>query len=125
MTTFRQPVKRLQEGADLVIFPEKAEPYNRILCEFQENFVDLAELYWRRTGTALRFVPMYTAPRLRSIHYGEPVQYCPETPAQEEKKRICKAMKDAITGMAEALPEHAVVPYLNIPKKQYPKNTAE
>ena len=38
MTTIRRSMEKLQEGADIVIFPEKAETYNAILCTFQENF---------------------------------------------------------------------------------------
>ena len=77
MTTIRRSMEKLQEGADIVIFPEKAETYNAILCAFQD----------------------------------------------EERKRICTELAEAITGLAKALPEHRVVPYLNIPKNQYPKNT--
>ena len=32
---------------------------------------------------------------------------------------------DSITDIACHLPEHTVVPYRNIPKKFYPKNTQE
>ena len=123
MTTFRLSMERLEEGADIVIFPEKNQPYNHILCQFQENFADLAMLYYRKTGTALRFVPMYTAPALKHIYFGEPVKYCPEAPAGEEKKRICGELAASITGIAAALPRHTVVPYLNIPRDQYPLNT--
>ena len=45
MTTFRRSIDRLDGGADIVIFPEKAEPYNGILWQFQEHFADLAKLY--------------------------------------------------------------------------------
>ena len=34
----------------------------------------------------------------------------------------CRALMDEITAMAVSLPEHTVVPYTNVPKKQYPKN---
>ncbi len=123
MTTFRQSVDRLGGGADIVLFPEKNEPYNGILWNFQEHFADLARLYYRKTGTAVCFVPMYTAPRLKSIHLGEPVRYNPETPDDAERKRICGAMMEAISGLASTLPQHTVVPYANIPKGQYPLNT--
>ena len=123
MTTFRQSVERLKEGANLVIFPEKNEPYNGILWQFQEHFADLARLYYRRAGTAVRFVPMYIAPRLKSIHFGEPVLFRPEAPDAEERARICRAMQASISDMASALPQHTVIPYPNIPKKQYPLNT--
>ena len=123
MTTFRRSMDRLKEGADVVIFPEKSEPYNGILWQFQEHFADLARLYYRRTGTAVCFVPMYTAPRLSSIHFGEPVRYNPEADAAEERTRICRAMQASISDLASALPQHTIVPYPNIPKKQYPLNT--
>ena len=123
MTTFRRSVTALQEGADLVIFPEKAEPYNGILWQFQEHFADVAKLYWRKTGKAVCFVPMYTAPRLKRICIGQPIRFDPEAPEAEERSRVCAALMEAITAMAAALPPHAVVPYPNIPKDQYPMNT--
>ena len=123
MTTFRQSMERLKEGADIVIFPEKNEPYNAVLCRFQEHFADLARMYYRKTGKAVCFVPMYTAPRLGSIHFGDPVRFNPETADGEERKRICDTLMKEITGLATALPQHTVVPYPNIPKKQYPLNT--
>ena len=122
MNTFRQSGARLQEGKDLVIFPEKDERCNRILCQFQENFVDLAAMVYRRNGQVIRFVPMYIAPKLKGIYFGKPVQFRPGVPIQEERKRICEELTETITGIAAALPEHVVIPYENIPKKQYPTN---
>ena len=123
MTTFRKSAELLKGGADLVIFPEKAEPYNGILWQFQEHFTDLARIYHRRTGNAVCFVPMYTAPRLKSIHLGEPVRYDPQAPEDGERQRICTAMMESISDLASALPQHTVIPYPNIPKRRYPLNT--
>ena len=39
-----------------------------------------------------------------------------------QRQRICGYLKDEITRMARALPRHRVVPYRNIPKKDYPYN---
>ena len=122
MTTFRMSVDALSSGTDVVIFPEKNEPCNNILCQFQEHFADLAKLYWRKTGNAVSFVPMYIAPRLSGIWFGEPVRYQPETPDSEERQRICSAMAQAITDIAVSLPRHTVVPYPNLPKSKYPMN---
>ena len=123
MTTFRQSIERLNAGADIVIFPEKNEPYNGILWQFQEHFADLAKMVYRRTGKAVCFVPMYTAPKLKSIHFGKPLRYDPQAPEAEERRRVCHELAEAITALAAALPEHTVVPYYNMPKKQYPLNT--
>ena len=43
--------------------------------------------------------------------------------ADAERKRVCAAMLEGITDLATALPEHRVVPYPNIRKKDYPRNT--
>ena len=123
MTTFRKSVEGLEAGADIVIFPESAEPYNGIVTQFHRHFADLAKLYYRRTGKAVRFVPMYVAPKLKGIYFGKPVRYDPEAPDTEEPDRISSSMMDAITELAVSLPPHTVVPYLNIPKDQYPLNT--
>ena len=123
VTTFRRSVEHLNEGADIILFPEKHGPYNEILWQFQEHFADLAKMYYRRTGKAICFVPMYTAPKLSRICFGTPMRYNPEASEDEERKRICSAMMEDITELAVSLPQHKVIPYPNIPKKNYPLNT--
>jgi len=120
LTTFRESVQRLQEGADLVVFPEHAAPYNAILCDFQDRFIDLARMYYRKTGRALCFVPAYLAPSLKTLVLGRPIRFRPEAPMKEERERICRELMEAITALALALPRHRVVPYRNLPKRDYP-----
>lgn len=122
INTFRNTVKSLQAGNHIIIFPECKKGYNQILCAFQENFVDVAKLYYKRTGKALNFVPMYLAPRLHKVYFCKPIQFDPTAPIAEERRRICQALMDSITAQAESLPEHIVVPYPNIPKKDYKTN---
>lgn len=121
--TLRESMERLEEGNSLVIFPEHNVPYNHILYDFQDRFIDLARMYYRKTGKALSFVPMYVAPALHETHMGEPIRFDPAAPIDDERARIKQALMDAITALAEALPEHTVVPYRNIRKRDYPKNT--
>ena len=122
MTTFRESTARLMEGNRLVIFPEHYVPRNNIVHDFQERFVDVARMYYRKTGRELSFVPMYVAPRLRSLTFGTPVVFRADAPIAEERSRICGELMNAITRTAVSLPEHTVVPYPNIPKRDYPKN---
>jgi len=123
LSTFRSTLNRLQEGANVIIFPEEDKKHNHIIYEFQEGFVDIARMYHRKTGREIRFVPMYIAPRMKKMFLGKPVQFCPENPVDAERRRICDCMMSAITDIACGLPEHTVVPYRNIPKRLYPKNT--
>lgn len=122
ITTFRETVSRLQEGANVVVFPEKDEPFNNILYQFQDRFIDIAKMYYRKTGAALSFVPLYIAPKLKKMYIGKPIQYVPDEPMEKERRRICDYLMTEITDMARALPLHTVVPYRNYSKKLYPKN---
>lgn len=124
LSTFRMTLEQLQAGASIVIFPECSKPYNHILCSFQDKFIDIARLYYRKTGQALPFVPLYLAPALKTMYLGKPIYFCPDTPIAEERARICSYLMTEITKIACSLPRHTVVPYQNIPKKDYPTNYA-
>lgn len=123
--TFKTTVKRLEEGNHVVIFPEHDVPYNHIVYEFQDKFIQVAKLYYKKTGKALSFVPFYIAPRLKQVQFGAPIPFDPDAPIEAERARICRALMDSITALAEAMPPHTVVPYRNIPKKLYPMNTLQ
>lgn len=122
LSTFKDTVAKLQQGANVVIFPEHEVPYNHIVYQFQDKFVDIAKLYYKRTGKALSFVPLYIAPALKTMYLGKAIAFSPDAPMEQERKRICAYLMEAITSMACALPEHRVVPYPNIPKKDYPSS---
>ena len=122
ITTYRDSIARLQEGNSMVIFPEHNLKHNNIINDFQDKFIDLARFYYKKTGKELCFVPLYLAPRLKTMIYGKPIRFCAAAPIAQERQRICTALMDEITAMAVSLPEHTVVPYTNVPKKQYPKN---
>lgn len=122
VSTFKNTVKRLGEGSSVVVFPEHDAPYNHIICEFQDKFIDIAKLYYKRTGKALTFVPMYIAPALKKMYLGEPIRFDPSAPMDLERRRICDHLMAQITQIACELPPHRVVPYRNIPKKDYPMN---
>lgn len=122
ISTFRETVDKLRNGTNIVIFPEHNVQYNNLVWEFQDRFIDVAKLYYRKTGKEVSFVPMYVAPRLKCMYFGKPVKYNHNAPIAEERKRICKAMMDGITEIARSLPEHTVVPYPNMPSRYYPGN---
>lgn len=122
MSTFKKTIQMLKGGSNILIFPEKDEKHNNVLYQFQENFVDVAMLYYKKTGIALTFVPLYIAPRLRKMYLGKGIVFNSQNPIEEERKRIAACMAEKITEMARELPQHTVVPYRNIPKKYYLTN---
>ena len=84
--------------------------------------MDLARFHYKKTGVTLSFVPMYLAPKRKTIYYGHPIAFRPDAPIAEERERICRDLMDSITAIAVSLPEHTVIPYPNVSKKHYPKN---
>lgn len=122
MSTFKDTIKLLQKGANILIFPEKDEKMNHILYQFQENFIDIAKLYHKKTGVELTFVPMYIAPKLKKMYIGQGIRYQSGQSMDDEKKRISAYLSEEITWIATDLPKHTVVPYRNIPKKYYLTN---
>ena len=122
LKTFKMSIEMLESGEDIHIFPEKAQLHNHIVCEFQDRFVDLAKLYYIKTKKKLSFVPVYLAPKISTIIYGKPIEFNPDNKPEDERARICGYLMDEITSLAESLEEHKVIPYINIKKKDYPKN---
>jgi len=122
LTTFRRSLEKLQDGYNLVIFPECREKYNNIVYEFQDRFIDIAKMYFKRTGQRLSFVPMYLAPKLRKIFIGKPIPYDPDVPMDTQRADIKQRLMNSITDIACAQPLHTVIPYRNVSHKAYPKN---
>ena len=125
LRTFRETVEKLRGGARIIIFPEHDAPHDHIVCDFQDRFIDLARLYAKKTGEALPFVPLYVAPRLKALYLGEPIYFDSDAPLEQERRRVCDALMDAVTDIAVSLPPHTVVPYPNVPKRDYPTNIPE
>ncbi len=123
LTTFKETVSALKSNKSVIIFPESYTPHNNIVNSFQSKFIDIAKLYFRQTGKSLTFTPLYIAPALCKMVFGKPITFNPESPIEEERQRICAYLMDAITDIAVNLPVHKVVPYANLPKKDYKLNT--
>ena len=125
LSTFKNTVKKLEEGKSVVIFPEHDVKHNHIVYDFQDKFIDIAKLYYKKTGKELQFVPMYIAPKLKKICLCKPIRFNAAESMAAERSRICHYLMDEITAVAESLPEHTVIPYRNIPKKYYPSNISK
>lgn len=125
LTTFKATVKGLNEGKNIIIFPEHNKKHNHILYEYTKTFVDTARIYYKKTGKEVSFVPMYIAPKRRECWLGKPIKFDSQRPIDEERQRIRSYLMEESTKLAEALPLHTVIPYRNIPKRLYPKNKSE
>lgn len=120
--TFKETIAHLTAGESIIIFPEYDKKHNNVIYDFKDGFVDVAKLYYKKTGKELSFVPLYIAPKLKKAFVGEAVKFSSQAPLEQQREFIRDDMMRQITDIAVSLPEHTVVPYRNIPKREYPKN---
>ena len=118
--TISMTIEKLNDGAKVIIFPEKHTLYNEIINEFQTGFVDIAKLYYRKYNVEISFVPMYNAAELKTIVFGKPIKYDSALDIETQRESVCDYLKEEITRIAKELPRHKVIPYGNISKKDYP-----
>lgn len=112
VSTLKKTVAALQEGNSIVIMPECRKPYNDVLFEFQDNYIEVARLYYKATGLCLKFYPTYLAPKLKRIVVGEPITFNPNESIVDEKLRINSYLKEEITKLYSTLPKHRAVLYI-------------
>ena len=108
ITTFKNTLKKLQNGASVVIFPEFNEEYNNIIYNFQDRFIDVARLYYKKTGKELGFTPLYIAPKLKKMYIGKPIRFSADNPMEQERRRICEYLMKEITVLANDLSDPSV-----------------
>lgn len=120
--TFRMSEEKLEEGCNVVIFPEYDDGKSDLVSSFNDGFAELARFYYRHYGKILNFVPMYVSPRLRRIQFGNPISYDPDSVSTEERHRISEYLRSEVRLIAKSIEKHKVVPYRNVKKREYPKN---
>ena len=91
LATFRDSAQKLRDGDRLVVFPECYDEHNHIVHAFQDRFIDLGRMYYKQTKRALPFVPLYVAPALGVLTFGEPILYDPAAVGETERSRISNA----------------------------------
>jgi hypothetical protein len=99
--TFRQSIKAMENGENLLIFPEKpdTEPFSDEVNEFFEGFIYLAKLYYRKTGKDLLFCPVSINPKADTISVGKTVRFNSENEFQVESERIRKHLMEQVAGL--------------------------
>ena len=99
--TFRQSIKALENGDNLLIFPEKpeAESFTDAVNEFFEGFLYLAKLYYRKRGKHLLFCPVSINPKTDTISVGKMVRFNSDSEFQAESKRIRNHLMAQVAGL--------------------------
>lgn len=119
MQTYKSTIDTLEQGVNIVILPECPDEFNEITNKFNEYFVDVARLYYKKTKKELSFVPMYYCKEFRKNLFGKPIKFDGTAPIETERKRICEYLMAEITNLAKTLPPHKVIPFNAVKKKDY------
>lgn len=108
MTTFNESLKALEEGDNILIFPEK--PKNMVglpedadayrLRSFYTGFAHVGKMYFDKTGKSLCFYPLYSDRDRRVFRIGKPVRYDPGLEPHEGKKAVAEQLQGRMEELA-------------------------
>ena len=92
--TFRASVSYLEKGESVLVFPDvDYADENEENREIYDGFLYLSELYKRKTGKALKFIPIVIDDEYRILHEGEAVVI---EDYKKEKDEAKERLRDAI-----------------------------
>lgn len=109
MSTFDKTLVALEEGDNILIFPEKPknavgmseEVGDDVLRPLYTGFAHVAKMYYDRTGKSLMFYPMYSDLKARAFRIGEPVMYNASLNSREGKRRLAEELQRRIAALSE------------------------
>lgn len=107
MKTFTLSAEAMEAGDNLLIFPEnpdgveQGKGYERSgVGEMFRGFAMLAPIYYNKTGKRCRFLPMYAHKGARTLSFGTPIEYNPDSHPNEERDRIVDAVEAQMKQMS-------------------------
>ena len=100
--TLRKSVEALENGDNLMIFPEHPDGkyVKGSVSEFSPGFLMLAEAWWKKTGKKLRILPVFANRTERTFTFGEEICYEPANGFAAEQERILKDARNQMLRMA-------------------------
>jgi hypothetical protein len=116
-TTFRVSCEALENGQNIVIFPERPTKFSPFVNEMSGSYAEVGKMYFQATGKILKFYPVYVASGLRKVLVGRPIEYDPLVSVRDQMESIPKYACDSINRLAQTLPPHKIRPFL--PPKWY------
>lgn len=101
--TIRESVEALQNGDNLMIFPEhpNGKYVKSGISELSPGFVMLAEAWWKKSGKKLRMMPVYANRKMRTFTFGEEIVYQPENGFASEQERILKEAYEQLVRLSD------------------------
>ena len=101
--TLRESVEALEQGDNLMIFPEHPDgKYAKGgISELSPGFVMRAEAWRKKTGKKMRLMPVFANREKRTFTFGEEIVYEPENGYAAEQERILEEAYLQLTELSE------------------------
>ena len=102
ITTFIVSLEALQDGDNLLIFPEtpgkgEISQSSDNIRSFYTGFAHIGKVYYDKCGKSLSFYPVYIDKKRREFRIGEAVKYNPALDANESKQNIAAELHRQMT----------------------------
>ena len=107
MNTFRETVKAMEAGDNILLFPENSATsetgkfVREGVSEFFTGFTMIGQLYHRKTGKCCQFIPVYANQKSRTVRFGQSVRYDPDNKPNDEKERIVSYLREELLRMSK------------------------
>jgi len=100
--TLRKSVEALENGDNLMIFPEHPDGkyVKGSVSELSPGFLMLAEAWWKRSGKKLRIMPVFANREKRTFTFGDEITYEPENGYAAEQERILQEARNQLLQLA-------------------------
>ena len=100
--TLRKSVEALENGDNLMIFPEHPDGkyVKGSVSELSPGFLMLAEAWWKRSGKKLRILPVFANREKRTFTFGDEITYEPENGYAAEQERILQEARNQLLQLA-------------------------
>ena len=100
--TLRESVEALENGDNLMIFPEHPDGkyVKGGISELSPGFLMLAEAWWKKSGKKLRIMPVFANREQRTFTFGEEIGYEPENGYAAEQERILKEAYEQLAALS-------------------------
>lgn len=102
--SFERSARTLEEGKNVLIFPEKRAYHSPHIEELQDGFTYISRYYYHRTGQGLTFCPVYICGYDKTITVGQSISYDPHSQDSgffEQKRHIVQFLQDELCRLAE------------------------
>lgn len=109
LKTFRLTLDAMQDGDNILIFPEDADEHEEgksgfvkgDVSKFYTGFAMIGPMAWAKMRRRAVFVPVYANRKKRLITIGKGIAFDPETPVNEEKLRIAQQLRAVMHEMSQ------------------------